>query len=245
MSHSGALFEDLGAPHGRRSGLAGAVASLVAHVAIGSIVLALPLLVSEPLPRLLEEQRVVFLYDPPPPPPPPPLRGSTSPAAQPRVVQQPAPTPLPESASRAPEPVETAGDAQGSDTGSPEGMEGGVEGGSVGGIPGGVLGGVIGGTGTGPVPWTVPLHDQPPRPLSTPKPVYPHEAFAKKIEGIVTLEILIDERGRVAEARVLNSIPLLDQAALDAVRAWRFQPATRAGRPVAALARAPITFRIL
>jgi protein TonB len=77
-----------------------------------------------------------------------------------------------------------------------------------------------------------------------PRPVYPQEAFVNKVEGIVVLEILIDESGHVVHARVVRSIPLLDAAALSAVRRWRFVPALRRGRPVATLATAPISFRI-
>ena len=76
------------------------------------------------------------------------------------------------------------------------------------------------------------------------KPLYPQEAFVKKIEGIVLLEILIDSHGRVADARVLRSIPQLDAAAIAAVRQWLFRPAIRNGRPVPTVANAPITFRI-
>jgi len=61
---------------------------------------------------------------------------------------------------------------------------------------------------------------------------------------VVLVEILIDERGRVARARVLRSVPLLDAAALDAVRAWSFLPAEHQGRPGATIAWAPVTFRI-
>jgi protein TonB len=121
-------------------------------------------------------------------------------------------------------------------------MEGGVEGGVVGGVPGGVLGGVIGGTGN--VPVAVRDYDRPPRPIRITKPVYPQEAFIKKVEGTVVIEILIDAEGRVARARVVQSVPLLDDAALESVGAWRFSPAIKGGRPVASLAHAPITFRI-
>jgi protein TonB len=122
-------------------------------------------------------------------------------------------------------------------------MEGGVVGGVVGGVPGGVLGGVIGGTGTGlPVP--VRDVDRPPRLLRQVKPVYPSEAFVKKVEGTVLVEIVIDDQGRVARTRILQSIPLLDAAALECVRQWVFAPALVRSRPVATLALAPVTFRI-
>jgi protein TonB len=76
------------------------------------------------------------------------------------------------------------------------------------------------------------------------RPDYPSEAFVKKVEGTVVLEIVIDERGRVARTRVVQSVPLLDAAAIAAVRQWIFAPAEKRGRPVAAFAIAPVSFRI-
>lgn len=55
-------------------------------------------------------------------------------------------------------------------------------------------------------------------------PVYPPEAEAARVQGVVILEALIGTDGRVTEARILRSIPLLDQAALDAVRQWQYTP---------------------
>jgi TonB family protein len=57
------------------------------------------------------------------------------------------------------------------------------------------------------------------------RPVYPAIAQSARIEGVVILEAVIDAQGRVESARILRSIPLLDQAALDAVRQWRFTAA--------------------
>jgi TonB family protein len=76
------------------------------------------------------------------------------------------------------------------------------------------------------------------------RPLYPQDAFVKKVEGTVVLEIVIDERGHVARTRILRSIPLLDAAAVAAVRQWVFAPAQQQGRAVASLAVAPVTFRI-
>jgi TonB family protein len=91
---------------------------------------------------------------------------------------------------------------------------------------------------------TPPDYDEPPRLIKIVKPLYPQEAFSKKIEGTVELEILIDVTGAVARARLVKSIPLLDQAALETVYQWRFSPAMKNGRPVATIARAPVMFRI-
>jgi len=87
-------------------------------------------------------------------------------------------------------------------------------------------------------------YDQPPRPINLVKPKYPQDAFARKIEGTVEVEILIDADGNVARARVVHSVPRLDQAALDTVYQWKFAPAIKNGRPVATIARAPVKFMI-
>ena len=53
-------------------------------------------------------------------------------------------------------------------------------------------------------------------------PVYPQLAQDSKVQGVVILEALIGVEGKVTNARVLRSVPLLDQAALDAVMQWEF-----------------------
>jgi len=95
-----------------------------------------------------------------------------------------------------------------------------------------------------PTPPVVMDYDQPPRAIKITKPKYPPDAFARKIEGTVELEILIDADGNVARARVVQSVPRLDKAALDTVYQWKFSPAIKNGRPVATIARAPVMFRI-
>jgi TonB family protein len=63
-------------------------------------------------------------------------------------------------------------------------------------------------------------------------PVYPQAAQDAKVQGIVILEITVAPDGSVAEAWVQRGIPLLDEAALDAVRQWRYQPTLMNGAPV-------------
>lgn len=69
----------------------------------------------------------------------------------------------------------------------------------------------------------------PPILISRVDPVYPPAARAKKIEGVVVLHTRIDKDGRVKKAEVLSGDPLLTQAALDAVRQWRYKPGTLNG----------------
>jgi protein TonB len=231
--------------------------SVAAHLLALALIVLVPIFVPGAMPAQQDYIRAL-LYDPPPPPPPPPLRGSSlrpesaKPEPPKPVVEQPAkpnftaPIETPQPTNKRLEPEqgtkleEQAGSETGSEFGDPLGMEGGVLGGQVGGIPGGVLGGTLGGTGTGPVmDW-----DSAPRLIKQTKPQYPQEAFIKKIEGTVVVEFLIDSSGRVVRARVIQSVPLLDAAALQTVYQWLFQPAVKHGRPVATIAQAPVRFRI-
>ena len=69
-----------------------------------------------------------------------------------------------------------------------------------------------------------------PRRLETPQ--YPKEAQAAGIQGVVIAELVVSDAGVVTDARVLRSIPMLDEPALKAVRQWRFEPAIVDGKPV-------------
>jgi len=83
-----------------------------------------------------------------------------------------------------------------------------------------------------------------PVPIKSPKPQHSAEAMRARIEGTVTLEVLVDERGLVADARVLKSIPLLDQSALEAARQWEFKPAMLNGEPVPVLIQLELNFTL-
>jgi protein TonB len=76
------------------------------------------------------------------------------------------------------------------------------------------------------------------------KPIYPPIARESAVQGAVVVETLIDSAGNVAEARILRSIPLLDQAALDAVKQWRFAPVVINGVPRAAIMTTTVSFTL-
>jgi len=84
---------------------------------------------------------------------------------------------------------------------------------------------------------------QPPRKLHEVAPLYPTIAQASGIEGVVILEAVIAEDGSVRDVRALRSIPLLDQAAIDAVRQWRFSPTLLNGEPVPIVMTVTVSFR--
>jgi protein TonB len=84
----------------------------------------------------------------------------------------------------------------------------------------------------------------PPAKLSGNPPVYPALAKQARIEGDVVIECTIDPSGRVVNATITQHVPLLDQAALDAVLGWRYRPTLVDGVPVPVLMTVTVRFRI-
>jgi TonB family protein len=95
---------------------------------------------------------------------------------------------------------------------------------------------------TGPV--RVGSDLQAPKKIKDVKPVYPPEAQSARVQGIVILEATIGPDGKVTNARTLRSIPLLDQAALDAVLQWEFTPTLVNGVPVAIVMSVTVNFSL-
>lgn len=126
--------------------------------------------------------------------------------------------------------------------GTAQGSVGGVEGGVAGGVRGGTPGGVVGATGTGPV--SIGSVAQRPSLVRRVSPTYPPDARRRGLEGLVLLEAVLDVQGNVEPGvKVLQSVPELDRAAIEAVRQWRFQPARgRDGNPVRVILEIPIRF---
>jgi TonB family protein len=91
----------------------------------------------------------------------------------------------------------------------------------------GVAGGVVGGIGTTPGP------ESPPELVTRVAPQYPATARQARVGGNVIVEVEIDSTGRVTHTSVLRSHPLFTEAAVEAIRQWRYRPALRDGRPVA------------
>ncbi len=139
-------------------------------------------------------------------------------------------------------------------SGPPEGMQGII------------IGAIPGDSGSIPLPPPVPLPpanqmlEQPSEPetprlirvggkvkppvlLTSVEPVYPRLALQMRASGTVRLECIIGVDGRLASIRVVSGHPLLAQAALEAVRQWRYQPTTLNGEPVQVAMRVRVTFR--
>jgi protein TonB len=100
---------------------------------------------------------------------------------------------------------------------------------------------------TPPAPRTpVRLHSgiQPPRKIVDVAPAYPDVARIARVRGVVVVEATLDEHGVVASAHVLRSVAALDQAALEAVKRWRFTPALLNGEPVPVVITVTVNFTL-
>jgi protein TonB len=75
-------------------------------------------------------------------------------------------------------------------------------------------------------------------------PVYPPLAIAARAQGLVIIEATIGVDGEVTGARILRSVPLLDDAALTAVRQWRYAPTTLNGLPVPIVMTVTVNFTL-
>jgi protein TonB len=111
-----------------------------------------------------------------------------------------------------------------------------------GGVEGGTPGGVVGGRGNGPLPAGQVAH--PPALLARVAPQYPHAARQRGVNGLVLLEAILDTQGRIhQDIKVLQSVPDLNEAAMAALRQWRFEPARdEHGRSVAVVLEVPFRF---
>ncbi|HUJ30254.1 MAG TPA: energy transducer TonB [Candidatus Acidoferrum sp.] len=231
------MFDDLviSSAHPSRTNKPWTVAlSAIIQACIVGVMILIPLLVTEALPK---QMLTTFLVAPAPPPPPPPPAVAVKivkPVA--RLIQQGkmmAPTVIPKKVNIIKE-EELPPDV------SSVGVVGGVPGGMPGGSAGGVLGGIIGGTGGGPPP--------PPKPamqrirvggnvqqaalIHQVLPVYPQIAKTAHISGTVILHAIISKDGTVQELQYVSGPPLLMRAAMDAVRQWRYKPTLLNTEPV-------------
>jgi periplasmic protein TonB len=177
--------------------------------------------------------------EPPPPPPPPP-------APKAAVPQKVAPTPPPVTDNKFTAPVETPDQVK-PEEGIDLGVEGGVPGGVEGGVPGGVVGGVVGGLPDAPPPpQAVRVGGQikEPKKLKNVNPTYPDIAKQARVQGVVILECTISPQGKVTDVKVLRGIPLLDAAAIEAVRQWVYSPTLLNGVPVPVIMTVTVNFRL-
>jgi periplasmic protein TonB len=85
---------------------------------------------------------------------------------------------------------------------------------------------------------------QQPRLISSAAAVYPQQARADLIQGDVVIDLLIDATGKVTNMQVISGHPLLQRAAMDAVRQWKYEPARLNGQPISISTKVSVTFRL-
>jgi protein TonB len=215
--------------------------SFVGQSLITAILVLIPLIYTEALPR---RELMTFLMAPPPPPPPPP---PPAPAPKVRVVPRIAPKPQ-EMVQPKAIPREVAIIRE--DPLPPPGPVGGVVGGIDAGLAGGGAGGVLGGIIAAPPPPPPPPQErirvggqvQAARVVNQTRPVYPPLARQARIQGTVRLEAVINKEGFIEELTVVSGHPLLIQAALDAVSKWQYQPTLLNGVPVEVITTIDVNF---
>lgn len=206
--------------------------SIAVHLLLLMAVVMVPLFYEDVLPMPSDAVRAFFVgppqVAPPPPPPPPPVAGARVVAKAP--VAQPPPD-----AGRFTAPIEVP-------TLIPEeesislGIEGGVPGGVEGGVPGGVVGGIVGGLPSEAAAAPVKVvrvggHLKAPKLIHRVDPEYPPLAQAARLQALIILEARVGVNGRVVSAQVLRGQALFDEAALAAVKQWRYMPLLLNGEP--------------
>jgi protein TonB len=219
--------------------------SLALHSVIAAAIVILPILSTGLLPEPASAVKAFFVEPmsapPPPPPPPPPAPRA---ARAPKVVAR--PVQLDDNAFVA--PVEVPQEIM-PEEGLDLGVEGGVPGGVEGGVPGGVVGGVVGGLPDAPPPppqkaIRVGGQIKEPKKLKHVAPEYPDIAKQARVQGVVILECTISPQGKVTDVKILRGIPLLDQAAVSAVRQWVYTPTLLNGVPVPVIMTVTVNFKL-
>jgi protein TonB len=199
------------------------------QILLVAVLVLIPLIYTEALPR---QQLMTFLVAPPPPPPPPPPAAAPTPVK--KIVseivngQLRTPTKIPQKIQKVVE----------EETPANVGVVGGVPGGVPGGSAGGVLGGVLAATNAPPPKIAAPQKIRVSAGVAEGnlvnkvQPVYPAIAKTARIQGTVVIQATISKNGTIENAHVVSGHPMLAQSALNAVREWRYRPYMLSGEPV-------------
>ena len=207
--------------------------AIILEIALIGVMVLMPLIFTEALPK---QQLMTFLVAPPPPPPPPP------PAAAPVHVVKQIQTDIVNGALRTPTKIPQKIQMIKEDEAPPQMAAAGVVGGVAGGIPGGAMNGVIGGI-ISSTPVAVPKVATPQRVrvsagvtsgllVRKVNPVYPPLARQARISGTVVLRAGISKDGSIENLSLVSGHPMLAPAAIDAVKQWKYKPYLLNGEPV-------------
>lgn len=206
--------------------------SLAAHTVVVAIIVVVPLVASDALPALRErlELSMVTPLVPPEPPRARVIRPADVAIATPHAAPLDVPDRITDEPAWQSDPTGTANDGPG------------------------LLHGVIDGVDTLEPPPPLPVKEPPakvrvgevrqPVKIHDAAPAYPAIAQSARVQGIVIIQATIGVDGQVIDATVLRSVPLLDEAALAAVRQWRYTPTRLNGAPVAVVMTVTVNFTL-
>ena len=204
--------------------------AIILEIALIGVMVLMPLIFTEALPK---QQLMTFLVAPPPPPPP---------AAAPVKIVKQIQTDIVNGALRTPTKIPQKIQMIKEDEAPPAMASAGVVGGVPGGIPGGQMGGVIGGI-ISSTPVAVPKVAAPQRVrvsagvtsgllVHRVQPNYPPLARQARISGTVVLRAVISKDGSIENLSLVSGHPMLAPAAIDAVKQWKYKPYLLNGEPV-------------
>jgi len=221
--------------------------SFVLQICLVGILVLLPLLYTEALPK---QQLMTFLVAPPPPQPPPP-----PPAAVPQRVVKVVQTDIINGELRTPTKIPKKVEMIKEEEAPPPVMaSAGVVGGVPGGVPGGQMGGVIGGI-ISSTPVAVPKVATPQRVrvsqgvsqgllIHRVQPMYPPLARQARIQGTVVLQAEISKDGSIENLRLISGHTMMAPSAIEAVKQWRYKPYFLNGEPVAVETQITVNFTL-
>jgi protein TonB len=223
--------------------LATSLISFVGQFALIGVLILIPLIYTDALPK---GNLMTFLVAPPPPPPPPP-----PPQAAPKVVkiqsevingQLRTPTKIPDKVQMIKEEEAPP------DLGA--GVTGGVPGGVPGGSAGGVMGSILSSTNTAVPKVATPQRVRVSTGVATGllikkvTPNYPQLAKQARIQGSVVLQAEISKDGTIQNLQLISGHPMLAPAAIEAVKQWRYKPYLLNGEPVAVDTQVVVNFSL-
>jgi protein TonB len=242
------MFEDSLIESGNRfktKRLSTTILSFMLQVGLVGILILIPLIYTDALPKT---QLMTFLVAPPPPPPPPPPPAAATVKVvkmQSEVINGQLRTPT-----KIPNKIQMIKEEEA----PPDLGGGGVPGGVPGGIPGGSAGGVIGGI-LSSTQVAVPKVATPQRVrvssgvstgllIKKVTPIYPQLAKQARIQGQVVLQAEISKEGTIQNLQLISGHPMLAPAAIEAVRQWRYKPYLLNGEPVAVETQVVVNFSL-
>jgi protein TonB len=242
------MFEDSLIESGNRfktKRLSTTILSFALQVGLICVLILIPLIYTDALPKT---QLMTFLVAPPPPPPPPPPPAAATVKVvkmQSEVINGQLRTPT-----KIPNKIQMIKEEEAPPDLGGGGVPGGVPGGIPGGSAGGVIGGILSSTQVAVPKVATPTRVRVSQGVSTGllikkvTPTYPQLAKQARIQGQVVLQAEISKEGTIQNLQLISGHPMLAPAAIEAVRQWRYKPYLLNGEPVAVETQVVVNFSL-